>query len=202
MGWFLRGPSYCTGLYRLPRPPGVLGFCRDCDFHSHWLYNSTPIRHLIRHPSHRTGVLVTGPGDIRAVSLARPLDPLFTPRSQHGEFRAYTLFSVVVRSCVWVRWWVEMVVRFVCVIQHDPCARLVRARAGARAPRVCPVCVPAPPVSFYRVYPVCVPAPPGVCLPVCVPAPPVSFYRYSTVPVYRYRRDVHAMHVRARWRAV
>ena len=139
---------------------------------------------------------------IRAVSLARPLDPLFTPRSQHGEFRAYTLFSVVVRSCVWVRWWVEMVVRFVCVIQHDPCARLVRARAGALAPRVCPVCVPAPPVSFYRVYPVCVPAPPGVCLPVCVPAPPVSFYRYSTVPVYRYRRLVHAMHVRARWRAV
>ena len=40
--------------------------------------------------------------------------------------------SVVVRSCVWVRWWVGMVVRFVCVIRVPVCAR---------APRVCPVCV-------------------------------------------------------------
>ena len=40
--------------------------------------------------------------------------------------------SVVVRSCVWVRWCVEMVVRFVCVIRVPVCAR---------APRVA-VCVP------------------------------------------------------------
>ena len=66
---------------------------------------------------------------------------------------------VVVRVCRWV--W--MVVRFVCVIR-----------------RVCPMCVPAPPVSapVCPVCPVCVPAPPGVRAPVCpvcpecVPAPP------------------------------
>ena len=44
---------------------------------------------------------------------------------------------VVVRVCRWV--W--MVVRFVCVFRVPVCARVSRA---------CPVCVPAPPVSFYR----------------------------------------------------
>ena len=50
---------------------------------------------------------------------------------------AVAAVSVVVRSCVWVRWWVGMV--RLC----DPCARMRPC-----VPRVCPVCVPAPPVSF------------------------------------------------------
>jgi len=37
--------------------------------------------------------------------------------------------------------WVWMVVRFVCVVRVPLCARVSR---------VCPVCVPAPPMSFYR----------------------------------------------------
>ena len=41
---------------------------------------------------------------------------------------------------VWVRWCVGMVVRFVCVIRVPVCAR---------APRVCPVSVPAPPVCLF-----------------------------------------------------
>ena len=44
--------------------------------------------------------------------------------------------SVVVRSCVWVRWWVGMVVRFICVIRVPVCAR-VRPCAPCVS-RVCP----------------------------------------------------------------
>ena len=58
----------------------------------------------------------------------------------------------VVRVGALVRWRVGIVVRFVIVIRVPVCAS---------ASRVCPVCVPAPPVSFYRY-------------------PPVSFYRYTT----------------------
>jgi hypothetical protein len=73
------------------------------------------------------------------------------------------------RACgsVRVRWWVGMVVRFVCVISVPVCVR---------APRVCPVS--RLPRFFLQVVlcPVCVPAPPGVFLPglVC-PAPPGVF---------------------------
>ena len=45
---------------------------------------------------------------------------------------------VVVRVCRWV----GMVVRFVCVFRVPVWS--------ARVSRACPVCVPAPPVSFYR----------------------------------------------------
>jgi hypothetical protein len=46
---------------------------------------------------------------------------------------------LVLARCVGA-WWVGMVERFVCVIRVPVCAR---------APRVCPVCVPAPPVFFF-----------------------------------------------------
>ena len=46
------------------------------------------------------------------------------------------LGSGVGSAVVRVRWWVGMVVRFVCVIRVS----------------VCPVCVPAPPVSFYHAF--------------------------------------------------
>jgi len=54
-------------------------------------------------------------------------------------------------------------------------AVLVGVADGAGKDTVPVVCVPAPPVSFYRLCPVCVPAPPGVFLPVPVPVPVVSF---------------------------
>ena len=43
-----------------------------------------------------------------------------------------------------VCWWVCMVVRFVCVIRVPLCALVSR---------VCHLCVPAPPVSFYCTVP-------------------------------------------------
>ena len=57
-----------------------------------------------------------------------------------------------------------MVVRFVCVISVPVCVRAPRVCPVSRLPRfflqvvLCPVCVPVPPVSFYRVS--CVRLPP------------------------------------------
>ena len=59
-----------------------------------------------------------------------------------------------------------MVVRFVCG------SVLIRVPVCARVSRACPVCVPAPPVSFYRSGPV--PVTPHACVS---RLPPVSFYR-------------------------
>ena len=53
-----------------------------------------------------------------------------TASSGAAAVESAAVSAVVVRSCVWVRWWVEMVVWFVCVIRVPVCAR---------APRVCPV---------------------------------------------------------------
>ena len=113
--------------------------------------------------------------------------------SSHGCL-GISYSTVLVRVC----WWVWMVVRFVCVIRVPVCARVSR------------VCVPAPPVSFYRywyMYTVvarscgCVgPGLDGCEVRLCLPCarvrpcarvsrlPPVSFglftciQSYSTVP--------------------
>ena len=68
------------------------------------------------------------------------------------------------RACdsVRVRWWVGMVVRFVCVISVPVCVR---------APRVCPVS--RLPRCFFTGT--------GSCVPCVSRLPPVSFYRVSCV---------------------
>ena len=69
------------------------------------------------------------------VRWGRPL--LSRPRGAVGsgaaavESAAVSVVVPDVRSCEWVRWWVGMVLRFVCVIRVPVCARV---------PRVCPVC--------------------------------------------------------------
>jgi len=75
-------------------------------------------------------------------------------------------------------------VRFVYVIRVPVCAS---------ASRVCPVCVLAFPVSFYRtgvflpyrysVCPVCVPAPPGVFVPVARVCPGSPRCLFTGIPV-------------------
>jgi hypothetical protein len=83
---------------------------------------------------------------IELFSLSVMLSEFVT--ATHLQRRAWILqyrVPVVALTCV-VRvvccWWVWMVVRFVCVVRVPLCARVSR---------VCPVCVPAPPRSFYRV---------------------------------------------------
>jgi hypothetical protein len=70
------------------------------------------------------------PGRVRR---GRPL--LSWPRGAVGSRAAAVesaAVSVVVRcSCVWVRWWVGMVVRFVCVIRVPVCARVSRVCPGS-----------------------------------------------------------------------
>ena len=74
--------------------------------------------------------------------------PSYSRRNLTQSMNSSPYRYVVVRVCRWV--W--MVVRFVCVFRVPVCARVSRT---------CPVCVPAPPVS-YR-------------------------YKYSTVPVKKTR---------------
>ena len=88
------------------------------------------------------------------------------------------------RACgsVRVRWWVGMVVRFVCVISVPVCVR---------APRVCPVSrlprfFSQVPGLVSRVCPVsrlprCFFTGTGSCVPCVSRLPPVSFYRVSCV---------------------
>jgi hypothetical protein len=105
-------------------------------------------------------------------------------------------------SCLWVRWWVPVCARVYrvcpgslrCLFIGTVWIRSPRGRAGlgrcvggllSVCPVFvpCPVCLPAPPVSFT----VSVPAPPGVFLPpgVILPAPPGVFLPVSRLRLSR-----------------
>ena len=83
----------------------------------------------------------------RGVRSAPGLRLLSRPRFRSSCGRA------VVRVSAWVRWWVEMVVRFVCVIRVPVCARAPRVlEITHRHTFTCVSRLPAPPYVFILLY--------------------------------------------------